>query len=220
LIVAPREPPISDPPIRLAVCASGGGTTLQNLIDRIADRRLSASIEVVVASRAGIGAIVKAEAAGIQVALIERKGRSVEGFSLGVFKAIRQAQVDLVILGGFLCLLDIPGDYEGRIINIHPSLLPSFGGKGFHGEAVHRAVLDAGSKVSGCTVHFVDDTYDTGPIISQHVVPVLDEDSPATLAARVFAAECRALPDAIALYADGRLRVEGRRVHILDPIRE
>lgn len=218
--VPPREPPIAGPPIRLAVCASGGGTTLQNLIERMADGRLSASIEVVVASRPGIGAIHKAESAGIPVVVVERKGRTLGGFSAGVFDSIRAAGADLVVLGGFLCLIEIPADFEGRILNIHPSLLPAFGGKGYHGEAVHRAVLESGARVSGCTVHFVDATYDTGPIVGQQVVPVLDDDSPATLAARVFAAECRALPEAIALYADGRLRVEGRRVRVLDPIRE
>jgi folate-dependent phosphoribosylglycinamide formyltransferase PurN len=105
-------------------------------------------------------------------------------------------------------------------MNIHPSLLPSFGGKGFHGEKVHAAVLESGAKFSGCTVHFVDDTYDTGPIISQRVVPVLDGDTPALLAGRVAAAERAALPEAIDWYAAGRLKIEGRRVRLLDAIRE
>jgi len=220
LSLPPREPPIAGPPIRLAVCASGGGTTLQNLLERIGDGRLSATIEAVVVSRAGVGAIGKAEAAGLPVTVVERGGRVLDGFSRDVFDAIRLAKADLVVLGGFLCLIDIPADYEGRIINIHPSLLPAFGGKGFHGEAVHRAVLESGARYSGCTVHFVDATYDTGPIIGQQIVPVLDDDTPAVLASRVFAAECRALPEAISLYADGRLRVEGQRVRLLDPIRE
>ena len=98
------------------------------------------------------------------------------------------------------------------MINIHPSLIPAFSGKGFHGRAVHQAAIDAGVKLSGCTVHFADDTYDTGPIIFQVPVPVLDDDTAETLAARVFEAECEALPEAIALYAAGRLRVSGRRV--------
>ena len=105
------------------------------------------------------------------------------------------------ILGGFLSLLSIPPDYVGRVINIHPSLIPAFCGKGFHGEAVHRAALSAGVKISGCTVHFADDTYDTGPIISQTPVPILDDDTPHDLAARVFSAECDALPRAISLFA-------------------
>ena len=112
--------------------------------------------------------------------------------------------------------MQIPDDYAGRVINIHPSLIPAFCGRGFHGRAVHQAALDTGVKVSGCTVHFADATYDTGPIILQRVVPVEDDDTPETLASRVFQAECQALPEAIALYAQGRLRVEGRRVRVLE----
>lgn len=144
--------------------------------------------------------------------MVERRGRTVAEFSAEVYAPIRAARTDLIILGGFLSLLDVPDDYEGRVINIHPSLIPAFCGKGFHGEAVHRAAIESGVKVSGCTVHFADRTYDTGPIILQRTVPVLDEDSPGDLAARVFAAECEALPEAISLYASGRLRIQGRRV--------
>ncbi len=167
------------------------------------------------ASRAGIGAVPKAEAAGLPVAVVARAGRSLESFSDGMFDPIRRQGADLVVLGGFLSLVSLPDDYEGRVLNIHPALIPSFCGRSFHGEAVHRAVLEYGAKVSGCTVHFADATYDTGPIILQRPVPVHDDDTPATLAARVFAAECAALPEAIALYAAGRLQIEGRRVRIL-----
>ena len=211
---SPRVPPITSPPIRLSVCVSGGGTTLQNLIDRIRDGRLSAEIALVIASKPGIGAIARAEAAGIPVSVIERKKRTVEAFSCEVFDAIRRSQTDLVVLGGFLSLIRIPQDYERKVINVHPSLIPSFCGKGFHGEAVHLAAIDAGVKLSGCTVHFADDTYDTGPIIVQKAVPVLDGDSPHDLATRVFAAECQALPEAITLYASGRLSADGRRIRI------
>lgn len=211
----PRQPPILDPPIRLAVCASGGGTTLQNLLDRIADGRLAASVVQVVASRPGIGAIARAERAGIPVAVEARAGRSLGDFSASVFDPIRSASADLVILGGFLSLIDIPEDYAGRVINIHPALIPAFSGKGFHGSAVHRAAIESGVKFSGCTVHFADATYDTGPIILQRPVPVLDDDTPESLAARVFEAECDALPDAIQFYAEGRITVRGRRVAIL-----
>jgi len=213
----PRVPPIVDPPIRLAVCASGGGTTLQNLLDRIADGRLSAQVVQVIASRPGIGAIGRARASGVPVEVVERRGRSVAEFSADVYAPIRRQRADLVVLAGFLSLLDIPDDYEGRVMNIHPSLIPAFCGKGFHGEAVHRAAIEAGAKVSGCTVHFADRTYDTGPIIAQTPVPVLDDDAPGDLAARVFAAACEALPEAIRLYAEGRLRVDGRRVRVLTP---
>ena len=213
---SPRNPPIIAPPIRLAVCVSGGGTTLRNLFDRIDDGRLSAEVVQVVASRAGIKAIALAEAHGVPVAVVERRGRSVEAFNAEVYELIRAAGTDLVVLGGFLSLLDIPDDYAGRVLNIHPSLIPAFSGKGFHGEAVHRAAVEAGVKVSGCTVHFADRTYDTGPIIFQAVVPVLATDTPSDLAARVFEAECEALPEAITLYAEGRLRIAGRRV-LIDP---
>ncbi|MDB5351645.1 MAG: phosphoribosylglycinamide formyltransferase, formyltetrahydrofolate-dependent [Planctomycetota bacterium] len=189
--------------------------TLQNLIDRILDGRLSAEVVQVIAGRPGIAAIGKAEAAGVPVAVVERKGRSIDIFSKDVFDPIRSQGADLVILGGFLSLIAIPGDYVGRVMNIHPSLIPAFCGKGFHGEAVHRAAIETGVKVAGCTVHFADDTYDTGPIILQRTVPVLNDDTPHTLAARVFSAECEALPEAISLFAQGRLRIEGRKVRVL-----
>jgi phosphoribosylglycinamide formyltransferase-1 len=135
--------------------------------------------------------------------------------SASVFDPIRRAAADLVIFGGFLALVKIPPDYLGRVINIHPGLIPAFCGKGFFGTKVHQAALDAGVKISGCTVHFADDNYDTGPIILQRTVPLLEDDTAETLAARVFKEECRALPEAIELYAAGRLRIEGRRVRVL-----
>jgi phosphoribosylglycinamide formyltransferase 1 len=211
---APRNPPITNPPIRLAVCVSGEGTTLQNLIDQIRARRLRAEIVQVVASRPRIGAIARAEAAGIPLALANRNARSRAEFSASVFEPIRHRKADLVILGGFLSLLNIPAEYKGRVLNVHPALIPAFCGEGYYGSKVHKAVLEAGVQVSGCTVHFADDTYDTGPIILQRAVPVRDDDTVETLAARVFQEECKALPEAIALYADGRLRVDGRRVRI------
>jgi phosphoribosylglycinamide formyltransferase-1 len=211
----PRQPPILDPPIRLAVCVSGGGTTLQNLVDRIADGRLAASIVQVVAGRPGIGAIARAERAGIPVAVEARGKRTLSDFSAAIFDPIRRQGADLVILGGFLSLLEIPPDYHHRVINIHPSLIPAFCGKGYHGPVVHQAAIDAGVKVSGCTVHFADATFDTGPIILQRPVPVLDDDTAETLAARVFEAECEALPEVISMYAADRLRVRGRRVAIV-----
>ncbi len=208
----PRHPPITNPPIRLAVCVSGGGTTFQNLQDRIADGRLRAKVVRVIASRPGIGAIGRAKAAGVPVTVVERGKRPVEAFSDEVFGAVRDARADLVVLGGFLSLLRIPADYADRVVNVHPSLIPAFCGMGFHGESVHRAAIEAGVKISGCTVHFADQTYDTGPIIVQRPVPVLDDDTPRTLAARVFEAECEALPEAIRLYSEGRLELRGRRV--------
>ncbi|MGO9598506.1 MAG: phosphoribosylglycinamide formyltransferase [Isosphaeraceae bacterium] len=215
---SPRTPPIVDPPIRLAVCVSGGGTTLQNLIDLIRARRLRADIVQVVASRPRIGAIARAEAAGIPLALASQTKCSTAEFSASVFDPIEHARADLVILGGFLALVKIPALYKNRVINIHPALIPAFCGKGYYGTKVHEAVIESGARFSGCTVHFAADAYDSGPIISQRVVPVLESDTPASLAARVFQEECQALPEAIELYAAGRLKMDGRRVLIIPPI--
>ncbi len=214
MVRAFRNPPIVGSPIRLAVCVSGEGTTLQSLIDQIGERRLKAEIVVVVASRPRIGAIARAEAAGIPLALARRGRRSNGEFSDSVFGPIRGARADLVVLAGFLSLLTIPDDYRGRVLNVHPSLIPAFCGKGYYGAKVHQAVLDSGVKVSGCTIHFVDDAYDSGPIILQRVVDVKEDDRVESLAARVFKAECKALPEAISLYAEGRLEIHGRRVRI------
>jgi phosphoribosylglycinamide formyltransferase 1 len=209
-----RDPPIIGPPIRLAVCVSGGGTTLQNLIDRIRSRKLRAEIVQVVASRPRIGAIARAEAARIPLALAKYNARSNAEFSTSVFDPIRHSHSELVILAGFLSLLRIPADYRGRVINIHPSLIPAFCGKGYYGSKVHQAVIDSGVKVSGCTVHFVDNAYDNGPIILQRAVPVHDRDTAEALSERVFKEECKALPEAITQYAEGRLEVTGRRVRV------
>ena len=213
-----REPPIVGLPIRLAVCASGEGTTLQNLIDCIQSRKLRAEVVQVVASRPRIGAIARAEAARIPLALANYQARSIERFSASVFDPIRHSGSELVILAGFLSLLRIPSDYRGRVINIHPSLIPAFSGKGFYGARVHRAVIESGVKLSGCTVHFVDDSYDNGPIILQRAIPVLEADTAESLASRVFKEECKALPDAITQFAEGRLVMQGRRVAVKPPL--
>jgi phosphoribosylglycinamide formyltransferase-1 len=200
-------------PIRLAVLISGGGTTLANLSAKILAKKLNAEISLVIASRPDCGGIPRAAELGLRCEVIQRKTfPTVNEFSDTVFSQCRQAKVDLVICGGFLALLTIPADFSGRMMNIHPSLIPSFSGKGFHGSHVHEAVLKRGCKVSGCTVHFVDDEYDHGPIILQKTVPVLDDDTAAELAARVFVAECEALPEAIQLFASGQLEIEGSRV--------
>jgi phosphoribosylglycinamide formyltransferase-1 len=203
-------------PIRLAVLISGSGTTLQNFLDRIADSLLRAEIAVVVSNKADAFGLTRARQAHIPAFVEERKScSSREEFSDLIFAHCRDAGADLVCLAGFLQLLYIPDDFRNRVVNIHPALIPAFCGKGYHGLAVHRAVLERGVKVSGCTVHFADNEYDHGPIVTQRVVPVLDDDTPESLAARVFAAECEAYPQAIQWFAQGRLRIEGRRVRIL-----
>ena len=202
--------------IRIGACISGGGTTVQNFIDRIADGRLAATVEIVVSSKPGVKGIERAEKAGIPVEVVRRKRfKDMEAFSEAVFEPMRRAGVQLVTLAGFLSLVRIPDDFLGRVMNIHPALIPAFCGEGFYGHHVHEAVLEYGAKVSGCTVHFADNVYDHGPIILQRTVPVLDDDTPDSLAARVFQQECEAYPEAIELYRTGRLRVEDRRVRIL-----
>ncbi len=197
-------------PVRLVVLISGGGTTLVNLVEKIRTGSLRAEIPLVLASRPDCGGIEKAQRLKIPCEVVARKTfASVDAFSEAIFERCRAAQADLVICGGFLSLLKIPADFQHRILNIHPALLPAFGGKGFHGHKVHEAVLERGCKVSGCTVHFVDAEYDHGPIIVQRTVPVLDDDTPDTLAARIFAAECEAYPEAIQKVASGRLIVVG-----------
>ena len=145
--------------------------------------------------------------------MVERRAfDSVETFSDRIFKLCVDAEVDLVILGGFLSLVRIPDSFENRVMNIHPSLITAFCGKGFHGHHVHESVLERGAKVSGCTVHFANNEYDAGPIILQKVVPVLDDDDADTLQSRVFEAECDAFPEAISMFGSGGLRVDGARV--------
>jgi formyltetrahydrofolate-dependent phosphoribosylglycinamide formyltransferase len=202
-------------PLRLAVLLSGGGTTLQNLLDRSGDGRLPADVVLVVSNRGDAYGLQRAQRAGIPTAVVERRDHgSLEEFSSRIFQLCREHSADLVCLAGFLQLLTIPDDFQGRVLNLHPALIPAFCGKGFYGHRVHEAALEYGVKVSGCTVHFADNVYDHGPIVLQRMVPVLDDDTAETLAARVFEQECEAYPEAIRLFAEGRLRIEGRRVRI------
>jgi len=201
--------------VRIAVLISGGGTTLRNLIQRIEAGTLDAEILLVVSSTSKAGGLQFAERAGVPSAVVRRKDfDSQDAFSAAIFDRCRQAGVDVVVMGGFLKRVTIPEDFANRVINIHPALIPSFCGEGMYGHFVHEAVLDYGAKVSGCTVHFADNQYDHGPVIAQKAVPVLDDDTPKTLAARVFEAECEAYPEVLNLIAAGRLTVDGRRVRI------
>ncbi|MFG0295131.1 MAG: phosphoribosylglycinamide formyltransferase [Maioricimonas sp. JB045] len=203
-----------DTPFRLAVLISGGGTTLINFLEQIGAGRLEVEIPVVIASRDCKG-VERARAAGLRCEVIRpRDFDSIDRYSAAVFAVIREVGADLVTLAGFLSRLAIPDDFEERVINIHPALIPSFCGKGMYGHHVHEAVLDRGCKLSGCTVHFADNEYDHGPIILQKAVPVFSDDTPDTLAARVFEAECEAYPEAIRLIAQGRVRVRDGRVHV------
>lgn len=198
-------------PLRIAVLLSGGGTTLQNLLDRQVG-----TVVCVVSNKADAFGLQRAQRAGIANHVVSRREcGDLATFSQRIFTLCEEARADLICMAGFLQLLQIPVHWQGRVMNVHPSLLPAFGGKGYHGLHVHAAALEAGVKVSGCTVHFADNQYDQGPIIVQKAVPVAEDDTPESLQARVFAAECEAYPEAIALFATGRLRIEGRRVRVV-----
>ena len=178
-------------PLGMAVLISGRGATLRNLIRTIEAGRLDAQVSLLLANTYGAPGLQYAEKGGIPIAVVDRNQYSDRAeFSEAVFDRCRRAGVDLVVLAGFLRQLDVPDDFVNRVVSIHPALMPSFCGKGFYGHHVHEAVLQAGVKLSGCTVHFVDNQYDHGPIILQRAVPVLDTDTPATLSARVYQAEC------------------------------
>jgi len=202
-------------PLRLAVLLSGGGRTLQNIADTMARGELNARIVTVIASSPDCLGVTRARNLNLPVhAVVRQAYPNSASFSAAIWDIVRAAQADLVCLAGFLSLLSIPDDFAQRVINIHPALLPSFGGQGLFGHHVHEAVLAAGCKVSGCTVHYCDQTYDTGPIIVQRCCPVRDDDTPKTLAARVFAEECLAYPQAIRLIAAQQVAIEGRRTRI------
>jgi phosphoribosylglycinamide formyltransferase 1 len=202
-------------PITLAVLASGSGTTLQNILDRISDGSLNAKVSIFIASRSGIKAIDRAKNAGIPTCILQRKEFPfLESFSEKIFKTIESHNADLTCLAGYLSQLIIPIAWTGKVMNIHPALLPSFGGKGMFGHHVHQGVLDYGCKVSGCTVHYVNNDYDAGPIILQRTCPAYNTDTADTLAHRVFEEEKIAYPEAIRLHQTGKLRIEGRKVII------
>jgi phosphoribosylglycinamide formyltransferase-1 len=201
--------------LRVAVLLSGSGRSLQNVLDRIADGRLPARIVLALSNRPDAFGLQRARDAGVPTAVVERRSfADRDEYSAAVFDHCRQAGADLVCMAGFLQLLRIPDDFAGRVMNIHPALLPSFGGKGMYGRHVHEAVLEFGAKLSGCTVHFADNVYDHGPVILQRAVEVRHDDTPDSLAERVFAAECEAYPEAIRLFAEGKLNLHGRPVRI------
>jgi phosphoribosylglycinamide formyltransferase-1 len=201
--------------LSLAVLISGAGTTLKNLLDLSREGKLGADVQLVVSSSPDAKGLDFARDASIPVCIVERRRcDSDEAFSRPIFDACRAAGVNLVVMGGFIKYAPIPADFQHRVMNIHPALIPAFSGQGFYGLRVHQAVLEYGVKWTGCTVHFVDNEYDHGPIILQRVVEVRDSDTPEKLQKRVFEQECQLYPEAIRLFAADRLRVEGRRVLI------
>lgn len=205
------------PGIRIAVLVSGGGTNLQAIIDQIEQEKLPGQIEIVISSKEDAFALERAKAHGIEGICIGKKNfPSLKERENKIVAILEEKRIELVVLAGYLSILgeNMVRKYKNKIINVHPSLIPSFCGKGFYGERVHRGVLDYGVKITGATVHFVDEGTDTGPIILQKSVEVLDGDTIETLASRVLKVEHELLPKAIQLLAEGKLEVVGRRVKI------
>jgi phosphoribosylglycinamide formyltransferase 1 len=190
--------------LRLGVLISGGGTTLENLIAHLRDGRLrGVEIGLVISSRSAVRGVEIARDAGLPLEVVRRRDyRDVVAFSAALAAALDRAGVDLVLMAGFLCFWRLPSHYAGRVLNIHPALLPHFGGRGFFGRRVHEAVLAAGARESGCTVHLVDNEYDHGPIVAQVCVPVYPDDTPAALAERVGQAERELYPRVVQQIAD------------------
>jgi phosphoribosylglycinamide formyltransferase-1 len=202
--------------LRLGCLASGGGSNLQAIIDRCRDGSLPAEISVVISNKPDSGALQRARRAGIPALCIDHRNYpSREDFDRAVVAALLEAGVELIVLAGFMRLIsDVFLDaFPGRIMNIHPALLPAF--PGLH---VQRKALEYGARVTGCTVHFVDGGVDTGPIVIQAVVPILDDDTEESLSARILEQEHRIYPRAIELFAQGRLHIDGRRVRIEPPL--
>jgi phosphoribosylglycinamide formyltransferase-1 len=205
--------------LRVGVLASGGGTNLQAVMDRCAAGAIDAQVVVVISDR-DCGALERAARCAVPGVCIDRRDKARfptrEALDAAVLASLREHQVELVCLAGYLRIMTaaLVDAYVGRMMNIHPALLPSFGGKDMWGHNVHQAVLDAGCKVSGVTVHFVELETDAGPIILQRCVPVAEGDTPETLAARILPHEHEVYSEAIQLFAEGRLKIEGRRVRI------
>jgi phosphoribosylglycinamide formyltransferase-1 len=192
------------PPLRIGAIVSGGGRTVLNIAEQIRAGALNASVEVVISSRKDAPALERCRAIGLDVEVVERRGKSAGVFDKQIADILRHRCCDLVCMCGFYSLWTIPAEFAGRVVNIHPALLPSYGGKGFFGDHVHRAVLAARESSSGCTVHYADNEYDHGPILLQETVAIDEADDAETLAAKVFDKECIAYPKAIAMLIDGR----------------
>ncbi|WP_434564495.1 phosphoribosylglycinamide formyltransferase [Thermoanaerobacterium thermosaccharolyticum] len=201
--------------MRLLVMASGNGTDFQSIIDGVKSGYIKAEIAALISDKEGAYALKRAADNNIPSFCVPKKklkGRFYEE----LMKVVDKINPDGIILAGFITILneEIVNKYQNKIINIHPSLIPSFCGKGFYGINVHKAVIEYGVKYTGCTVHFVDAGADTGPIILQEVVKVEDDDTPETISDKVLKLEHRLLPYAVKLFAEGRLKVEGRKVYI------
>ena len=203
---------------RIAVLCSGGGTNLQALIDAVEAGTIDGQIVLVLSNASKAYALERARQHGIPAEFVSKKqAGSDEAFNDVILEKLRAADAELVVLAGYLPIVggQIVRAYEHRIINIHPALIPAFCGPGMYGHHVHEAVLAYGAKISGATTHFVDEQVDHGGVILQRSVPVLEDDTPDTLAARVLTVEHEILPESVRLYCAGKLGVDGRHVHVL-----
>ncbi|GAB5535193.1 MAG: phosphoribosylglycinamide formyltransferase [Rubricoccaceae bacterium] len=204
--------------MRLAFFASGGGSNVQAILDAIDTHQLDAEPVLLISDRPGCGALSRASTRGLPTVVMPPKDYPDESaFGDALLTTLRQLDVDTLALAGYLKKIprDVVQAFSGRILNVHPSLLPAFGGPGFYGRRVHQAVLNAGCRVSGATVHLVDAEYDTGPILLQGCVPVEESDTPESLAARVLSVEHSLFPRALDLLAADRIQIDGRRARIL-----
>lgn len=204
-------------PLKIGVLISGSGTNLQSIIDSIEKKHIDGEIAVVISNKESAYGLVRARMHGIEAVFVdEKKCCCFESFNDNIIEVLESHEVDLVVLAGYLKILSsrFIEAYKNKIINIHPSLIPSFCGKGYYGLKVHRAALDYGVKISGATVHFVDEKADTGPIILQEAVNVECDDTAESLQQKVLKIEHRLLPEAIKLFCENKLAVLGRKVTI------
>jgi len=205
--------------IAVLVSGHGRGTNLQAIIDACEDGRISGKVGLVIGVRDDAPAMDRARSHSIPAVALSPKGfASDDEYNAAMLKALQDHRTDLVCLAGYMRVLgqNVVDAYRNRILNVHPALIPSFCGRGMYGSHVHEAVIARGVKFSGCTVHLVDEDYDTGPIVLQSVVPVEPDDTPETLAARILPVEHQTYVKAIQLFAKGRLKVEGRKVRVVD----
>ncbi len=205
--------------VNIGILISGSGTNLQAIIDNINEGNIDGEIKLVISNKKDAYGLVRAKEAGIETLYLDRKEFSSDKeYNKKIMEEFTKRDVELVVLAGYLKILskEFVQKYKNRIINIHPSLIPSFCGEGCYGELVHKMVLDYGAKITGATVHFVDEGTDTGPIILQKAVKVEDDDTVESLKEKVLKIEHELLPEAIRLYCQGRLSVQGRKVKIID----
>ena len=202
--------------MRLAVFVSGKGTNLLNIIKRNKEGFLRSEISLVVSNHE-CEAIEKSRSAGIRTKILDPRSLENETeFGNLLLEVLRKNQIEFIVLAGFLKMIPevVVKAFQNKIINVHPALLPSFGGKGMYGMKVHQSVIDYGCKVSGATVHLVDSEYDRGPVVLQRCVPISDDDTPETLASKIHQLEYELLPEAIRLFEENLVKVEGRKVRI------